>query len=77
MKPACWAFDAYKRNEGKSPDILRMRPLDWLLLGIVAYLAITTPAEKRKEPPIQQKYAGPWRGKGSFGKNFGPQQGHK
>lgn len=35
------------------------------------------PAWLKDCPPVHGKHAGPWRGKGSFGKSFGPQVKHR
>lgn len=49
-----------------------------ILLGLVIFTSIggprkEGPAWRKSLPPASEKLAGPWRGKGSFGKGFGPQ----
>lgn len=49
-----------------------------ILLGLTIFTSLTGarkegPAWRKGLPPAREKLAGPWRGKGSFGKGFGPQ----
>lgn len=49
-------------------------------MGLLAlqYMAAGGKSKKKSGlPPVHPKRAGPWRGKGSFGKGFGPQARHK
>jgi len=42
-------------------------------MGLVALEFLSAVNQRPKDPvQIHQKRAGPWRGKGSFGKGFGP-----
>ncbi len=55
----------------------------WIVLGLVSLAVVLfAPAPNRPWtqdlPPVGGRYAGPWRGKGSFGSGpFGPQIGHR
>lgn len=44
-------------------------------IGLLSLIYMTSPSERpawlKDCPPINPKRAGPWRGKGSFGKGFG------
>ncbi len=90
-KPECLRLRDYLEEEVERKKIRRRveecarlineRPMEYLMLAGTLFLLMTMPATKPKwlkdVPPVNQKYAGPWRGKGSFGKGFGQQEGHR
>lgn len=54
------------------------RTLLLVLLGAVAIHSLSSEEDRRPKwlkdaPPVGGRRAGPWRGKGSYGKSFGPQ----
>jgi len=66
----------------KRREFVQEHPVSALFFETALYLLITTepkkPAWLKNIPPIHPRLAGPWRGKGSFGGNFGSQEsGHK
>ncbi len=60
---------------------LRENPLFLVLLGLVVMSSLQKPQERPKWldgcPNPNERLAGPWRGKGSFGHGFGPQVRHR
>lgn len=68
---------APKIDLGKIEEFFRANPA--VLVGAIAVLSLMhlasspeRPAWLKDCPPVNPKLAGPWRGKGSFGKGFGP-----
>lgn len=56
-------------------------PIFMAMTGLVVLKVLTSqgarPAWLKDAPPVDGKVAGPWRGKGSFGRHFGSQASHK
>lgn len=67
-----------------TPDperFLKENPVFLALLGMAVFQALQKPQERpswlKGCPGPNQRLAGPWRGRGSFGKGFGPQVRHR
>lgn len=65
----------------EAEEFVRANPIIYIAFG-AAVIKILTEAKNVpkwiKDLPVTHEHlAGPWRGKGSFGKNFGPQMKRK
>lgn len=65
-----------KEEIAKAMKFLEENPI-LMIVGAIACIKILSesgvrPAYLKDCAPVNQRTAGPWRGKGSFGKNFGP-----
>lgn len=65
----------------KTEQLLKENPVFLVLLGLAIFQALQKPQERPKWlegcPSPNQRLAGSWRGKGSFGHGFGPQVRHR
>lgn len=65
----------------KAEEFLLAHPELLVVIGAVALAVLQKdgklPAWASDLPPMYEKLAGPWRGKGSFGHGFGPQVRHR
>lgn len=67
---------AAKILEEKAEKFLKEHPVAFIAAGVLLFKFLSSgrevPEFLKGLAPISPKTAGPWRGKGSFGKGFGP-----
>jgi len=67
---------AAKILEEKAEKFLKENPLAMLAAGVILLKFLSSdrevPGWLKDLAPVNPRTAGPWRGKGSFGKGFGP-----